>query len=369
MISVIMPVYNCKKYVKDAIYSVLNQTYTNFELIIIDDGSNDGTKKYIQDIEDKRIRYYFKENGGEASARNLGLSKVRGDFIAFIDADDLWRKDKLEIQYNEFKVNDDIDVIYTDIMVIDGDGKELYILESEDVLKNKEDFYATIIYRQVIPATASMMIRSECLNRDLYYPEQYTNSVDYAFTLKLAKKFLFKYINKDSYLYRRHGNNLTNNHCNQVKCEKMIVKNLGVGEIIKAVESTTFNEETKMILLAKIFLKIDKLKEAKEIIKKITNESFEKYFLQGVGNYLMESYEDSLLAFKKCLEIQDNISEVYNNIGCCLKKQRKYTEAKKYFKKALVINSKYIDALRNIENDNKIFFTTRQLRKKITSYI
>lgn len=99
MFSVIIPVYNKANFIERAIISVLNQTYSNFELIIIDDGSTDCSKQKIEAILDPRIKYYFKKNAGVSSARNLGIQKAKFKYIAFLDADDIWLSNHLEKFY------------------------------------------------------------------------------------------------------------------------------------------------------------------------------------------------------------------------------------------------------------------------------
>ncbi len=99
LVSVIIPTYNRSNLIRETIATVLNQTYQNFELLLIDDGSHDNTKDIIQSFKDKRIKYFFQAHTGlPASGRNTGLKRVQGDFIAFLDSDDLWFPRKLEIQ-------------------------------------------------------------------------------------------------------------------------------------------------------------------------------------------------------------------------------------------------------------------------------
>ena len=92
MISIIIPAYNAADYLAQTIESVLNQTYSDFELILIDDGSTDRTREIIKDYqcEDARIKYFYKENGGVSKAQISGLQKATGDFVSFLDSDDLW---------------------------------------------------------------------------------------------------------------------------------------------------------------------------------------------------------------------------------------------------------------------------------------
>lgn len=115
-ISVIMPVYNGESFLLDSIRSVLDQTYKNLELIIIDDGSTDGGKDIIFDIKnrDNRVKYLYKDNSGQGSARNLGIKNSEGSFIAFIDSDDVWEKEKIEKQILFFENNKDANFLFCD---------------------------------------------------------------------------------------------------------------------------------------------------------------------------------------------------------------------------------------------------------------
>ncbi len=107
LVSIVFPCYNCEDFICESINSVLAQTYTNWELIICDDCSTDNTKNKIEPfLEDSRIHYFCMEtNGGPAHARNLGLSNVNGDYVAFLDSDDIWIPDKLEKQIAFMKEN------------------------------------------------------------------------------------------------------------------------------------------------------------------------------------------------------------------------------------------------------------------------
>lgn len=98
MVSIIMPIYNAYPYVKYSLFSVLNQTYSDLEILVIDDGSTDGSFEYLNEIIDNRLYVYKNDKKGACSARNLGLKKAKGDFIQFLDADDILSLDKIEKQ-------------------------------------------------------------------------------------------------------------------------------------------------------------------------------------------------------------------------------------------------------------------------------
>lgn len=106
LISVIIPTFNRSKFIETAIMSVINQTYTNIEIIIVDDCSTDNTKQIIDSIQFTNIKYFLlTKNSGAQVARNKGIIESAGEWIAFLDSDDTWHKDKLKIQYNLLKEN------------------------------------------------------------------------------------------------------------------------------------------------------------------------------------------------------------------------------------------------------------------------
>ena len=123
IVSVIIPAYNVSKYLPDSLESVLEQTYHNFECLVVDDGSTDDTEQIVIKYakSDRRVRYYKKENGGAASARNYGVVNAKGELIQFLDADDWLNTEKLEYQINfinDHNIRDDKFVIYSDFEIV-----------------------------------------------------------------------------------------------------------------------------------------------------------------------------------------------------------------------------------------------------------
>ncbi|VXD24263.1 glycosyltransferase family 2 protein [Planktothrix paucivesiculata] len=111
LVSVIIPVYNCEKYLAEAIESVLAQTYQPLEIIVVDDGSTDGSAEIAKRF-GTTVQYCFQANSGTAAARNRGIELAKGDFFAFLDADDFWVEDKLTNQMAAFTNNPNLDVVY-----------------------------------------------------------------------------------------------------------------------------------------------------------------------------------------------------------------------------------------------------------------
>jgi glycosyltransferase involved in cell wall biosynthesis len=110
LVSVIIPVYNAERYVAEAIESVLAQTYDPVEIIAVDDGSTDGSAAVVKQF--PFVQYYFQANAGISATRNRGIEQAQGDFLAFLDADDIWVNDKLALQMAAFEDNPGLDIVF-----------------------------------------------------------------------------------------------------------------------------------------------------------------------------------------------------------------------------------------------------------------
>ena len=367
MVSIIMPVYNGEKYIKKSIESLINQTYSKWKLIIVNDGSSDNTENIIKEFRDKRISYIYQENKGQAAARNLALEKVNGKYIAFLDADDIYLKHKIKRQVEFLEVNSDIDVVYNDIIVIDESDRVIGEITSEIEFESINDFYAYILFRQTIPSPPTMMIRRSSLG-NIKFPEKYRNAEDYKFIVEMAKKLKFKSINEILYLYRRHTGNVTNSHQKQMKAEVEIVKEIGVEEIKSAVYNSSFSSFEKDFLLAKILMKIEENKLAKDILLSMNEKNEYIFFYLGNINYRENNIEVANKEYLKALKLNPNLPEVHNNLGITEFLLGNKESAKIYFENALKINNIYMDANYNINTVSDFKITERELRKQLTEY-
>jgi glycosyltransferase involved in cell wall biosynthesis len=129
LVSVIIPVYNTEKYIAATVKSVLNQTYENFELLIIDDGSSDHSIEICQQFIDPRITIIYQQNRGVAAARNHGIRAAQGEYIAFLDADDLWLPTKLEKHVNHLESSKSVGISYSYSTLIDANGIPLNLYQ------------------------------------------------------------------------------------------------------------------------------------------------------------------------------------------------------------------------------------------------
>ena len=196
-VSVIMPAYNADKTINTAIQSVLSQTFSDFELIVIDDCSNDRTSDIINSYNDKRIIYTKNiQNSGASASRNIGISKARGEWIAFLDSDDFWDENKLSKQLQLHNNKPDAVLSYTASAFIDQDGKKYsYVMPAEKMVS-----YKTLLKRNVL-SCSSVMIRADII-KNIKMPGDYM-SEDYYTWLMVLQQIPYAYgINEPLLTYR-----------------------------------------------------------------------------------------------------------------------------------------------------------------------
>jgi len=168
LVSIIVPLYNSEKTILPTFNSLVNSSYKNIEILLIDDGSNDNTKSICEEFVKiyNNVKYFRKKNGGVASARNFGISKARGQFIALCDHDDYWVPNKLEKQIVLFQ-NNNVGVVYSGSYTLDDSGimkKRIYDRYYEGACSMR------ILVDNCIPAS-SVVIRKECLNSVGFFEE------------------------------------------------------------------------------------------------------------------------------------------------------------------------------------------------------
>nr|WP_294895784.1 glycosyltransferase [uncultured Pedobacter sp.] len=160
MISVIIPCYNAQSWIRDCLLSVLNQTYIDFEILVIDDGSTDNSAEIIKSIADQRIHYYYKTNGGLSSARNYGLKIAKGKWIAFLDADDLWIPNKLQ---KKMTISENADIIYSDYHIIDKNAQLIKTFNKIHPQRYKYNFKKQILLGNIISGGSAIILRKEVI--------------------------------------------------------------------------------------------------------------------------------------------------------------------------------------------------------------
>jgi glycosyltransferase involved in cell wall biosynthesis len=160
LVSVVMPVYNAEKTLLSALESVLQQSYSHLELIVVNDGSTDRSSEIIHNLKDPRIRYFEKKNGGTASAQNLGFAQIRGDYVALHDSDDLWKKNKLEKHVNHLETRPDVDVSYSYSQMMD---ERAYLLKNCQKPKLQNVTLKDVLCHHVVGNGSNALFRARLL--------------------------------------------------------------------------------------------------------------------------------------------------------------------------------------------------------------
>ena len=199
-VSVIIPSYNSAFFINETLQSVYQQTFKNYEIIFIDDGSTDNTKELLLKNHNS-VRYYYQENQGPASARNKGIHLARGKYIAFLDADDLWKPNKLELQINEFLKNKKLEIITTNLINVD---KHLnFINERENkVSKHYKHFLRDIYLGKIQNMTPTIMVSRKKALEVGGFPEDLIRREDHFFVMRMISQSNYLHI-KESLVVRR----------------------------------------------------------------------------------------------------------------------------------------------------------------------
>ncbi len=203
-ISVCIPTYNRKEYLKETLDSILSQTYKDYEIVIVDDGSTDGTEQMLKEL-DIPITYYRQENSGDAAARNKLVELAKGKYISFIDSDDLLMPDAIERMVKVIESEDEEAIVYGSYLRIDEDGKVFG--------KCKRKLYsgniATELFQTILVHSCGSMFPKKLLSNSPRFDTSLKVCSDYDLWLRLSLKCRFIAIDEPTFKRRRHANNLS----------------------------------------------------------------------------------------------------------------------------------------------------------------
>jgi glycosyltransferase involved in cell wall biosynthesis len=208
LVIVIISTYNRAQKLRSALRSVVNQTYNNLEIIVIDDGSTDNTSEVVKNFKDKRIKYLYKKNSGPYDSRNYAIRRSKGDYIAFLDDDDQYLPQKIEMQVEFMQKHKEYGFCYGNLKILKNRKSHLIISKEKEntyinLLLDGTGSYVTI---QTILLKRSVVKKTGLFRLDIKRAE------DYDYWLRCAKKFKFGYIDKPLAIYKLHDSNITKDH-------------------------------------------------------------------------------------------------------------------------------------------------------------
>lgn len=267
-VSVIMPVYNGEKYLKEAIESILNQTATDLELIIIDDGSVDSTSNIINSFNDERIKYFKNEkNSGISFSLNRALDLACGEFIARMDADDISLPSRLETQIKYMQKNSEIEVCGCNVRLIGTDEKSWPSSESSEALK------VDLIFNCCLAHPTVMFRKSVVQSGEARYNSAFDHMEDYELWTRLIKSHKFGCVQDVLFEYRIHPSQTTQNHDEKYIEQMSRIKRRLINDLKLEVSEEQFwaylnfclgnRNECDSILLREFFIRL--LKQNKKV--------------------------------------------------------------------------------------------------------
>lgn len=206
LISVIIPVYNGKKTIRETIESVLNQTFYDWELIVINDGSQDSTFEIVSSIQDPRVKIFSYPNAGLAASRNRGIAQACGEYISFLDADDLWTPDKLEAQLTALQENPQASVAYSWSDYIDESSQ--FLRRGSHITVNG-DVYAKLLLTDFFENGSNPLIRRQALTAVGGFDGSIDTAADWDMWLRLAARYHFVAVPSPQILYRVSASSMT----------------------------------------------------------------------------------------------------------------------------------------------------------------
>ena len=344
-ISVIIPTHNRAHLIGRSIQSVLNQTYQDFEIIVVDDGSIDNTKEVIREFQrkDKRIRYIkHDENKGGSAARNTGIRESKGKYIAFQDSDDEWLPEKLEKQIEVFKRQPaEVGIIYSDMWRITGNKKK-YFYSPKIMPKDK------IIYEQALDYGISnigiqtSLIKKEVFDKAGMFDEKFPRFIDLEFFIRLSKYYYFFHIKEPLVNYFDADKGISSNTKALITARKLILEKYF--EDIKKDKKVLANHYLGLCTILCV---------NKEI------EEGESYFVK---------------ALKTCPNIKKNkklLSRYYFNIGASLCSNDFFKKGRNYIAKAVKtqpFNIKFLTVLLILFLGQSVFRKAVRTYRKLKKY-
>lgn len=304
-VSVIVPTYNRADLIRDSIDSVLNQTFQDFEIVVIDDGSTDNTKNIVEEYSDSRIKYFYQKNAGLNAARNSGIRESCGKYIAYIDSDDIWEPTKLEKQVRVLEKFPDVGLVYCGSSLIDENGSPA---GKRPLISHRGYVFEKIIKYNFLYNGSIVLFRRDCLEKVGLFDEQTVRMTDWEFYLRFAIYYKFYGIPEYLIKYRVHNKTMTNDFKLFEKSSFQIIdKTFAIKDISKKqlnLHKTAYAMRYRY--LGRRYFDNNLFKESREYFKKALKYDFSILFTTDTAilyimSYLSCSFIENLRNTKKRL--------------------------------------------------------------------
>lgn len=341
-ISVCIPTYNRAGYIKEAVLSALNQTYPPFEIVIVDDGSTDDTEDVVKTIRSDRIRYIKKEHSGGPQARNRAIAEAGGEFILWLDSDDVLLPNTLDLYRSMVQKVPVADVYYGNLQVTDENLAPGQDLKYEDWYNRNNELVAALFMSNCVPNPGTLVRRS-CYERFGLYDNAFKRAHDYAFWCQISQNAVFKHIGSTVCKWRWHKSNMSSGSVDiDFSYDARIARNMLERHTIRELFPGLDWADEKQCLITAFML---------------------------IGNLFLtrNDFKSAIEYYAKSLAV-GKTDTGFNNLGVAYLKMQRYAEAKTAFEAALRLNSENQDAKRHL-NLLGNSFTATMLSKKQTNRV
>jgi glycosyltransferase involved in cell wall biosynthesis len=297
-VSVIIPTYNRANLIEKAIRNVLNQTYQDFEIIVIDDGSTDNTREIIRSFNDKRVKYIkkYKKNKGISVARNVGIKMARGKYFALLDSDDEWLPEKLDKQIKILQDgSSELGVVYSNLCYIDENGKNMNKLRNP---KKEGYIYEDLLGENYVGPPSTLLIRKECFHKVGLFDNLLNAMEDWDMWIRIAKYYRFSLIKIPLVKYRLHSNQLSINlRVKNIAANRILVKYANELEIRRGAHSKHY------FYMGNRFCHMEKTKEGQRYLLKAISlcPFYIRYYISMFGSLFGPKCFIYFVNIKRCL--------------------------------------------------------------------
>ncbi|MBW4602818.1 MAG: glycosyltransferase family 2 protein [Calothrix sp. FI2-JRJ7] len=208
-ISVIIPTYNNQRTILETIESIQKQSFSDLEIVVINDGSTDDTLKILNSIPDERVKVFTYENSGVSTARNRGISVARGKYIAFLDGDDLWTQNKLELQYSALEQHPEAGLAYSLTYMMSENGKQVHKC---DPIYYEGNVYTKLLAGNfIIGISSNILVRKAAIDSVGIFDTTLSHYEDWDWCLRLASKWSFVAVPEYQVFYRLSSGSASTN--------------------------------------------------------------------------------------------------------------------------------------------------------------
>lgn len=208
-VTVVIPAYNAMTYLPETLDSVLKQTFTDFEVLIINDGSKDNIIQWASTITDSRVKLISQTNQGVSAARNTGINTAQGEYIAFLDADDLWEPTKLEKQVQCFESKPEVGLVYTWTLLVDQQGKSTGTVTASHIEGN---VWEKLLLGDVIGNGSSAMIRRSCFETVGLFDTELSSAEDPDMWARISAHYPLAVIKEVLVYYRQRSGSVSRDY-------------------------------------------------------------------------------------------------------------------------------------------------------------